>query len=120
MQPTKRKCPVCGCPIQGRSDKKFCTEQCRNNHYNQLNRDVNMHVRNVNNILRKNRRILAALNPTGNGKVHRDQLLLRGFDFSHFTSCHASRIGTVYYCYEQGYMMLTNEFVILKTVKPAY
>lgn len=115
MQPSKRKCLVCGCLIRGRSDKKFCTEQCRNNHYNQLNRDANLHMRNVNNILRKNRRILAALNPTGNGKVRLDRLLIKGFDFEHFTTCDQNQAGTVYYCYEQGYMRLKNGFVILVT-----
>ncbi|MCG8320156.1 MAG: hypothetical protein MI921_11680 [Cytophagales bacterium] len=115
MQPSKRKCLACGCQIQGRADKKFCAEQCRNNHYNQLNRDANLHVRNVNNILRKNRRILATLNPTGSGKVHRDRLLIQGFDFEHFTNCHRTRLGTIYYCYEQGYMTIDNGFVILKT-----
>ena len=121
MQPSKRKCLVCGSLIRGRADKKFCTEQCRNNHYNQLNRDTNLYVRNVNNILKKNRRILATLNSTGNGKVHLDRLLIQGFDFEHFTTCHKNRTGMVYYCYEQGYMRLKNGFVklVTKMVKTA-
>ena len=113
MQPTKRKCLVCGHPIQGRADKKFCTEQCRNSHHNQLNRDVNQHVRNINNILRKNRRILADLNPTGQSKVHRDRLLTRGFNFEYFTACYQNQTVTVYYCYEQGYVKLDDGFVEL-------
>lgn len=114
MQLTKRKCLACGCEVHGRADKKFCTEQCRNNYYNQLNRDINCLVRNVNNILRKNRRILAALNPTGVVKVHRDSLLVKGFDFRYFTTCQQSADGTFYYCYEQGYMELNDGFVTLK------
>ena len=113
MQPTKRKCPVCGCPVQGRADKKFCTEQCRNDHYNRLNRDVNMQIRNINNILRKNRRILATLHTDGSRKVHRDRLLTKGFDFEHFTTCHQGLLGTVYYCYDLGYIKLDDGSLVL-------
>ena len=26
---TKRKCPVCGEPVIGRADKKYCSDECR-------------------------------------------------------------------------------------------
>ncbi|MDN5212035.1 DUF2116 family Zn-ribbon domain-containing protein [Fulvivirgaceae bacterium BMA12] len=116
MQLPKRKCLDCGSPIHGRADKKFCTEQCRNSYYNQRNRDANLQVRNINNILRKNRRILVALNPSGKCQVHRDRLLAGGFNFEYLTSYRQTPSGTVYYCYEHGYMNLEKGLVAL-TVK---
>ncbi|MBN2521295.1 MAG: hypothetical protein JXB17_12355, partial [Bacteroidales bacterium] len=62
---TKKLCTECGEPIHGRSDKKFCCDQCRNIFNNRLNSNLNNYMRNINNVLRKNRRILAELNPNG-------------------------------------------------------
>ena len=61
----EKSCLQCGDKISGRSDKKFCSDYCRNAFNNDQNRDVNNYVRNINNILRKNRRILAELNVPG-------------------------------------------------------
>ena len=59
------QCIVCKKDMFGRSDKKYCSDHCRSAYYNQLNKDANNFVRNVNNTLRKNRRILKELNPSG-------------------------------------------------------
>lgn len=110
----KRKCQECGCNIYGRSDKKFCSEQCRNNHYNKLNRDVNVSMRNINNILRKNRRILQQHNPNGNCRIHRDTLLLQGFNFEYFTNTFTTKTGLTYkFCYDQGYLSLNEGHLVV-------
>jgi hypothetical protein len=68
----------------------------------------------VNNILRRNRRILMSLNPTGKNKVSMDRLMAKGFDFQHFTSMYKTRDGAqYYYCYEQGYLPLDNDHYLL-------
>ena len=59
----KKVCLDCGETIKGRSDKKFCNDICRNSYNNKLNSDTTNYVRNVNNILRKNRRVLEELIP---------------------------------------------------------
>ena len=110
----ERKCLNCENPIKGRADKKFCSDQCRNDYNNQLNSDSNNHVRNVNNILRKNRRVLAELNPYEKSKVHRDKLTEKGFNFHYHTNIYTTKSGNVYYfCYEQGYLPLENDFYAL-------
>ena len=64
-------------------------------------------MRNINNILRKNRRILAELNPEGKVKIHRDKLIERGFKFRYFTNIYSTKNGNNYYfCYDQGYLEL--------------
>jgi hypothetical protein len=71
-------------------------------------------MRNINNILRKNRRILAKLNPKGKAKISREQLEKEGFRFSYFTNIYATRSGNEYFfCYDQGYLELENNMLAL-------
>jgi predicted nucleic acid-binding Zn ribbon protein len=56
-----RNCPACGKPLNGRVDKRFCDDYCRNGYNNQLKSASNNLVRNINNALGKNRRILKSL-----------------------------------------------------------
>ncbi len=110
----ERKCPECGRPVHGRVDKKFCSDGCRNAFNNKNNAaSINL-VRNVNNVLAKNRRILVELNPKGKTKKHRDQLLKKGFDFDYYTNSYITKAGDTYrFCYEQGYLLLDEGFVLL-------
>ena len=110
----KRKCAECKEPIIGRSDKKFCSDQCRNLYNNRLNSDSTNLVRNINNVLRKNRRILQNFNPTDKAKIHKDKLLEKGFNFNYFTSIYKTQKGAIYYfCYEYGYLQLDDGYYFL-------
>ncbi|WP_436515818.1 hypothetical protein [Ekhidna sp. To15] len=109
-----KKCPECEKPVFGRIDKKYCSDACRNAFNNRINATSNNFMRNVNNLLAKNRRILCELNPEGKKKIHKDQLLKKGFDFNFFTSSYQTRAGDVYrFCYEQGYLVLDEGFILL-------
>ena len=109
-----RKCLECGKPVFGRIDKKFCSDACRNAFNNKANAASTNYMRNVNNILSKNRRILRELNPNGKKKTHKDQLLKRGFDFDFHTRTYTTRSGDSYhFCYEQGYLLLEEGYVLL-------
>jgi hypothetical protein len=100
-------CLECGEPLLGRADKKFCSDQCRNTFNNRMNSDATNLVRNINNQLRKNRRILSELNPEGKCKVQKDQLLSKGFSFRYCTHSYTTQKGTTYYfSYDQGYLPL--------------
>ncbi len=110
----KRKCLECAEEFTGRVDKRFCSDQCRNTYNNRQNSDSTTTVRNINNILRKNRRILTELNKSEKTKVHRTKLSDKGFNFNYFTSIYTTQKGSSYYfCYEQGYLPLDNEFYFL-------
>ena len=82
----ERLCLECNAAFRGRIDKKFCSDACRVAFNNRLNSNEISYVRFVNNILRKNRRILMSMNPTGKNKVSHDKLKAHGFDFNYFTS----------------------------------
>jgi len=110
----ERSCPECGNKIVGRADKKFCSDSCRNTYNNNQNKDSINIMRNVNNRLRKNYRILEALNPDEKTKVPKAKLNAAGFDFNHFTSIYTTKVGTVYYfVYNQGYLPLEGDFYAL-------
>ncbi len=111
---TKKTCLECNEPIQGRSDKKFCSDYCRNTYNNKVNKDSRNLIRNINNRLRKNYKILSELNPTGKTTVSKMKLLDKNFDFQHFTSTYTTKKGTIYYfCYDQGYLEIENNYYVL-------
>ena len=112
----ERLCLDCGTTLHGRADKKFCNDLCRNNYNNQLNSSSYNLVRNINNILRRNRRILEELNPGGKTKTTRKKLSAKGFDFEYHTRSYQTQNGKTYhFCYEYGYLPLDNdEFLLVK------
>ena len=110
----KKNCLECGEPLNGRIDKKFCSDYCRNSYNNKIDKESKNLVRNINNRLRKNYRLLCELNGTGKTKVTRTKLLDGNFDFSYFTSIYTTKTGnTYYYIYNQGYLMLENDYYLL-------
>jgi len=109
-----RKCLECGEVLRGRIDQKFCSDYCRNSYNNKINKDSKNLIRNTNNRLRKNYKILTELNSSGKTKVSRSRLYDRGFDFQFFTSIYTTKTGNTYfYVYDQGYLPLENETVLL-------
>ena len=99
MNAESRTCPACGKNVKGRADKRFCDDYCRNNYNNQLNSDAVNYVRNVNNILRRNRRILEETmegveKATARSKA---ELVKKGYRFDFFTSIFTNKEKETYY-----------------------
>ena len=110
----ERTCLECNSKLKGRKDQKFCSDYCRNTYNNRLHEDSNNYVRRVNNILRKNRRILEKLNPSGKITVDAITLAEEGFNFHYFTNVYTTQKGAKYYfCYEQGYLKMENDQFML-------
>ena len=109
-----KKCLECEEVLKGRVDKKFCSDYCRNAYNNRVNKDSKNLIRNINNLLRKNYKILSELNITGKTKVTRTKLYDQGFDFNFFTSIYKTKTGNTYfYIYDEGYLPLENELFLL-------
>ncbi len=107
-------CLECGEALIGRADKKFCNDQCRSAHYQKMQADSAPLIRSINNQLRKNRAILAKLNPDGKTKVKKAALEKEGFLFKYFTSTYTTRENrTYYFVYDQGYLPLENDYYAL-------
>ena len=111
-----KKCLTCNKPLKGRTDKKFCDDYCRNGYNNQLKAGDNNFVRNINNTLRKNRRILEALLPINEemAKANKDKLLHKEFQFKYITHTYTNKKGNTYFfCYEYGYLPLENDWFLI-------
>ncbi len=109
-----RQCLECREKIVGRIDKKFCSDACRNAYNNRVNKDSKNLIRNTNNRLRKNYRILEAVNPAQKTTISRAKLIEAGFDFNYFTSIYTTKAGKVYYfVYDQGYLPLEGDYYAL-------
>ena len=116
-----KTCLECEEKIIGREDKKFCSDGCRNAYNNKINKDSTNFMRNINNKLRKNYRILSELNPEGKTKASRSKMMSKGFDFDYFTNLLTTKTGNTYYfLYDQGYMPVDHDFYVLvkKELKP--
>ncbi len=112
-----KTCLLCDKPLKGRADKKFCDDYCRAAYNNELKGPVNNHIRNINNALGKNRRILDAILGTEEmAKTTRDKLMQKGFLFKYFTHQYLNKKGqTYFFVYEMGYLPLENDwFLIVK------
>lgn len=109
-----KNCLECHEKIVGREDKKFCSDGCRNAYNNKMNKDHTNLMRNINNQLRKNYRVLNELNPEGKTKITKTKLISKGFDFELMTSVYTTKTGNNYYfVYDQGYMPVENEGYVL-------
>ena len=113
-----RKCLECGAVLKGRVDKKFCNDYCRNN-FNNRQKSIGSHsslVRNINNALLKNRKVLESLLREGEetAKANKDKLLRLGFHFRYMTHTYTTRTDkTYYYCYDHGYLPLDNDWYLI-------
>lgn len=109
-----KNCLECDEKIIGREDKKFCSDACRNAYNNKINKDTNNLMRNINNRLRKNYRVLQEINTDGKIKTTRSKLLSKGFSFDWFTNIIQTKTGNTYYfVYDQGYMFLEQDYLIV-------
>jgi len=116
----KKVCSECGDTFSGRADAKYCSDHCRSNFHNKKHGIKAPIVRRVNAALRKNRKILEALNPEGKARVSKKDLVKKGFDFNYFTNIYKTKTGKYYYfCYEYGYIHTGNEWYTL-VVKHEY
>lgn len=111
-----RSCAFCKKQLQGRNDKRFCDYSCRNNYNNLLKRAGNKCIRNINNALTKNRRILKELLKEGGEttKATEDRLKYLGFQFNYFTNTYTTKNErTYYFCYDYGYLPLENSWYLV-------
>lgn len=116
MEIRKKVCKECGEALVGRTDKRFCSDACRNLfHYHANNAPIN-YVRNVVNILKRNRRVLSELNKgqDGKAKVHREKMVERGYNFLYHTNIYRTKAGNTYvFCFEHGYLELSESWFML-------
>lgn len=108
------KCINCGEKVLGRSDKKYCSDQCRYIFNNKTKRGNEKSIIDINKILRKNRIILKQFNPEGKTTVRKEYLKKLDFDFKFHTHTYTTINGNTYkFCYEYGYFELDDGLKVL-------
>jgi hypothetical protein len=116
-----RTCLQCSAAIVGRSDKRYCSDQCRHLANNTVKRQSQgeRRIHQVNTALRRNRSILKQLSPQGKTTIPRQYLELAGFDFRYLTQIYRTQKGNTYHlCYDYGYMLLPEEKVLIVNWQP--
>jgi len=113
---TKRTCLECSDTIQGRSDKKFCNDSCRNAFNNRANNYSNESIRRINYALRRNRKILEELYAKGKTTIQGSRLRKYGYNFNYLTNYYRTHAGELcVFCYELGLIKKEDDcFNILK------
>ena len=112
-------CPNCGEIIIGRTDKKFCSDQCRNTYNNKVKRENEKLILVTNKILRRNRKVLKQFNPEGRTTIRKEYLEKMDFDFRYHTHTFKTKNDNVYkFCYEYGYLEIDDEKVLIVNWQP--
>lgn len=110
-----KKCLACDKKLSGRADKKFCNDYCRNSYNNGMKAANSPVIRNINNALIKNRRILEGLlGEEETIKKHKEKFLSQGFQFKYTTHTYTNKKGNTYFfCYEYGYLPLEHDWYLV-------
>lgn len=102
-------CQYCGKPIKGRSDKRFCNDDCRN-HYNRHERQEKTkphpNTQEIFRIIRKNYILLKALaKPDALSTNYYDETITElGINQNFCTSAHLDADGKLWrYCFDYGW-----------------
>lgn len=117
----ERKCPTCKGEIIGRTEKRFCSDQCRFL-FNKVKKKENISekfIQKVNAARRKNRTLLKQASPKGKTTLRREVLQLAGFNFDHFTHLYRAKNGNTYhFCYDYDYLLLEDGKVLIVNWQP--
>jgi hypothetical protein len=114
METTSRICIACHKKLRGRADKRYCDERCRNAYNNNRNL-LERPIKDINYILRRNRKILEnELNKkSAQRKTTRSRLARLGFSFTYFTHFFSIDGNTWHFTYEYGYRAGDNDEILL-------
>ncbi|MEN8139323.1 MAG: hypothetical protein ABFR62_12910 [Bacteroidota bacterium] len=102
----KRRCLECNDILEGRIDKKFCSEYCKSSyHYKRNLEKGDNKFSEIDRILKSNRRILKSYNKAGKATVRKNKLIEEGFNPKYFTHYWKAKNNNLYlFCYEYGFM----------------
>ncbi|MBN2164918.1 MAG: hypothetical protein JW717_01440 [Marinilabiliaceae bacterium] len=117
----KKTCLFCNKPLNGRSDKKFCDEQCKSAFHNKNIESKEAYIRFVNKQLRTNRSALRKACPEGKATVRKQFLISLGMNFTYCTHNWKSNNGNTYFfCYDYGYTNVDNPEKVLIIQQQSY
>jgi len=114
----RRTCKMCNVPITGRSDKMFCSPNCKTEYHYKLRKATAQEVLEINKILARNRSILLEIigKNQGQKKIPRLMLDKKKFSYKYHTHLFRNSKGKLFfYCYDIAWMEFSdNEVLIIK------
>lgn len=121
MENQTKTCRQCGREMHGRSDKKYCNDDCRNIFNNTKHQHSETpYVKGITSTLRKNRKVLLTIAPANRNWIIVSQVVLTRLGFNFYYHTHSTPIGSkiLTCCFEVGYFHLENSNVlIIRTAK---
>ena len=112
------RCLHCGDSISnGRTDKKFCCEDCRISHYNERSRQSRSFRRRVLSQLSANYEILDRLILSGVGSVNLTDLTAMGFFPRVMTSFQKTGKHFEYRCFDIKYIMTSTRIYSISKIE---
>ena len=110
------KCKICGNPLSGRSDKKFCSVRCKNYYHTNLRKVTDIAVKDINKILHRNRSILLEIMGKNKIQVKCPRLTLdnKKFNYKYHTHSNTNSAGKIYYfVYDFAWMSFSDDEVLI-------
>ncbi len=115
------KCLVCSKEMKGRSDKKFCSINCKNQFHRDLKEQTNSVVQEIDEILHRNYEIcIKLMKMEKNKKISFPRLTLEkmGFNFNYYTSTYVnSQKKQLHYVYDYAWMEFSSRDIMLYRYK---
>lgn len=111
-----RKCKICSKSIKGRSDKIFCSIQCKNYYHKHLRYAAQKAAIEINGYLQRNYSILLELlgKNSAQVKLYRNVLEKKKFRFKYHTHTHVnSRQKTFHYVYDLAWMEFSDDEILV-------
>lgn len=108
MNEPNKACLYCSKPLEGRTDKKYCSQYCKSAfQYAKNQSEENSLYRTIQNQLRLNRKILKRHNRIGKTTIRKEDLQTEGFNPKYFTHYWKNNKAQVYlFYYEFGFLAI--------------
>ena len=112
------RCLECGDKISyGRTDKKFCSEDCKNRHHNHKSRSERYVKRKTISMLENNYEILDGLIKKGVDTVMLSDILVLGFNPAYLTSFSRVNHHDIYACFDITYTLTPSRLCSISKIQ---
>ena len=109
-------CKICNKKITGRKDKLFCSVKCKNYYHVNLRKATAVVVKELDNILHRNRSILLEIMGKRKIQCRVSRMILekKHFVFKYHTHQHTNNKGKIYYyVYDFAWMEFSNDEILI-------
>lgn len=107
-------CIHCSEECKGRSDKKFCSDDCRSAYHNKQRTQISDYGKNILRQLKINRSVLLNMSKKSQYSLDMVSLHRMGFNEEYFTSKYKQDSSEVYECIDISYIQNHDSITILK------